>query len=697
MSDRIGIDTGGTFTDFVWLDESGELKIYKELSTPKDPSVSVLRGIKVMKVAASTSVIHGSTVATNALLERKGARTALITTAGFGDVLAIGRQNRPELYSLVPQKPEPLVPKKWRFEIIERITSEGEVLIPLELSQVSSIFSRICDDNIESVAICLLFSFLRPEHEQLIRSEIRKQHDEMRLRNQKAGYANFHISLSCEVLPEFREYERTSTTVINAYVTPIMGRYLRQMSKGISPRKLSVMQSNGGIASVETGATLAARTVLSGPAGGVVGARYVASSAGFENIITFDMGGTSTDVALCAQQLPLTSEGVIDAMPLRTPMIDIHTVGAGGGSLARIDAAGALLVGPQSAGANPGPACYPRERPFLKGLDELRATTTDANLVLGRLDSENFLGGSMTLDLSAGRQAVAEVARFIGRASIEATALDIIQVANATMERAVRRISVERGYDPRHFTMVAFGGAGPLHACDLAAALLIPRVLIPTMPGVLSALGMLAAPPTKDFSQTIMVKIEEGDSDEMIGLEGLFGNLEELALEAMAKEGYSPHALSIKRSFDMRYAGQSFELRVGIVDDARISSIVSSFHDAHFQRYGYKQEDAQVEIVNIRVTAVADFEPPPIPKIGEGNTDPSPAVIGDKEVWFGAVPLKTPLYLRSLLMAGNIIDGPGVIFQYDTTTIIPPKWQAAVDERGNLIISYTISTEEGDK
>jgi N-methylhydantoinase A len=451
------------------------------------------------------------------------------------------------------------------------------------------------------------------------------------------------------------------------------------------------MQSNGGIASVDTAATQAARTVLSGPAGGVVGARYVASSAGFENIITFDMGGTSTDVALCAPQLPLTSEGVIDSMPLRTPMIDIHTVGAGGGSLARIDTVGALLVGPQSAGADPGPACYPRERPIQKSLDELRATTTDANLVLGRLDPENFLGGSMTLDLSAGRQAVDEIARLIGGTSIEAAALDIIQVANATMERAVRRISVERGFDPRHFTMVAFGGAGPLHACDLAKALLIPRVLIPTTPGVLSALGMLAAPPTKDFSQTIMVKIEEVDSDELIGLEGVFGNLEEMAFNAMAKDGFLPSALLIYRSFDMRYVGQSFELRLQMPNNARKSSIASSFHDAHFQRYGYQQPEAPMEIVNIRVTAVADFEPPPIPKVEEGEPDPSLAVIGDKEVWFDTVPLKTSLYSRSLLKAGNIIDGPAVIFQYDTTTIIPPEWQAVVDERGNLIISYTNS------
>ena len=445
---------------------------------------------------------------------------------------------------------------------------------------------------------------------------------------------------------------------------------------------------------MDTAATQAARTVLSGPAGGVVGARYVANSAGIENIITFDMGGTSTDVALCAAQLPLTSEGVIDSMPLRTPMIDIHTVGAGGGSLARIDTVGALFVGPQSAGADPGPACYPRERPFPKSLDKLRATTTDANLVLGRLDPENFLGGSMTLDLSAGRQAVAEIARLIGGASIEAAALDIIQVANATMERAIRRISVERGFDPRHFTMVAFGGAGPLHACDRAKALLIPRVLIPTTPGVLSALGMLAAPPTKDFSQTIMVKIEDSDSDELIGLEGVFGNLEEMAFDAMAKDGYLPGALSIYRSFDMRYVGQSFELRLQMPGNARISSIVSSFHDAHFQRYGYQQPEAQMEIVNIRVTVVADFEAPPIPKVGEGEPDPSPAVIGDKEVWFDSLPLKTSLYSRSLLKAGNIIDGPGVIFQYDTTNIIPPEWQALVDERGNLIISYT-NTGEG--
>lgn len=376
---RLGVDTGGTFTDFVWLDENGRFHLHKQLSTPADPSAAILAGIQRRHIPDTAEVIHGSTVATNALLERRGVRTALITTQGFADVLAIGRQNRPDLYALVPQKPEPLVPKKWRFELPERVSAQGDILLPLDLTTLPPILAQLAADNIESVAICLLFSFLRPEHEQAIQTAITQSSSPL------------HISLSSDILPEYREYERTATTVINAYVAPLMSRYLARLAAGLAPRHLAVMQSNGGIINAQTAAVHAARTALSGPAGGVVGARYVAQLAGFNEIITFDMGGTSTDVALCPGKLPTTATGEIAGLPLRLPLIDIHTVGAGGGSLAYVDAGGALHVGPQSAGAEPGPACYGKRE--AAGSAILSATTTDANLVLGRLDAAHFFGG----------------------------------------------------------------------------------------------------------------------------------------------------------------------------------------------------------------------------------------------------------------------------------------------------------------
>ena len=425
MNQRLGVDTGGTFTDFVWLSEDGRTQIHKQLSTPHDPSEAILAGMAGMNVPETADIVHGSTVATNALLERKGARTALITTKGFADVLAIGRQNRPDIYALVPQKPPPLVPAPWRLEVGERVTANGMVLHPLNLNELPAIWQTLQAEQIESVAVCLLFSFLHPQHEQQIREFLLQQ----------AG-DTLHISLSSDILPEYREYERTATTVINAYVAPLMTRYLRRLAAGVEPRRLSVMQSNGGIISAATAGEEAARTVLSGPAGGVVGARFVAEQAGFPDIITFDMGGTSTDVALCPGRLPTTASGEIAGLPLRLPIIDIHTVGAGGGSIASVDAGGALQAGPESAGAFPGPACYGRSQSPLP-------TVTDANLVLGRLDADHFLGGTMRLDETAAREALAGLAQKMDVADLETAAWGIIQVANANMERAIADMTAE--------------------------------------------------------------------------------------------------------------------------------------------------------------------------------------------------------------------------------------------------------------
>ena len=682
MTQRLGVDTGGTFTDFVWLDEDGRYQIHKQLSTPQDPSEAILMGMATMAVPETAVVVHGSTVATNALLERKGARTALITTKGFADVLAIGRQNRPDIYALVPQKPPPLVPAAWRFEVEERVTATGEIVWPLNLTDLPALWQQLQSEQIQSIAICLLFSFLHPWHEQQIRQFLRAQ----------AAAESLHISLSSDILPEYREYERTATTVINAYVAPLMTRYLQRLADGVQPRRLSVMQSNGGIISTHTAGDEAARTVLSGPAGGVVGARFVAEQAGFPEIITFDMGGTSTDVALCPGRLPTTASGEIAGLPLRLPIIDIHTVGAGGGSIAYVDAGGALQVGPESAGAFPGPACYGRSPKGRNdpGLDnetpDLLATVTDANLVLGRLDAARFLGGSMRLDEAAARQALADLAAEMKVATAETAAWGVIQVANANMERAIRRISVERGYDPRRFTLMPFGGAGPLHACELAESLQIPRVLVPPVPGVLSALGMLVAAPTKDYSQTIMRRVSQWTETDEAWLVQESAPLAARALAEMAAEGHDEAALALSYRLDVRYKGQSHELTVPW--ETGHSDITELFHAAHEQRYGYRLPAGEMmELVTLRVTAVAPVVPPEIPEESANSSDASKAVLGQKSVWFKQQPQPTTLYSREELQPGNQFAGPAIVFQYDTTLVIPPHWETAVDSYHNLILT----------
>lgn len=668
MTLRLGVDTGGTFTDFVFLDGDGRYQINKQLSTPDDPSQAILSGMTTMDVPETAAVVHGSTVATNALLEYKGARTALLTTKGFADLLAIGRQNRPDIYALVPQKPPPLVPSTWRFEVDERVTAAGEVLRPLNVADLEAIVPQFQEAQIESVAVCLLFSFLHPAHEQQIRHFLRE-----RLGPQ------LHISLSSEILPEYREYERTATTVINAYVAPLMTRYLKRLAAGIRPRRLSVMQSNGGLISAEKAGIEAAQTVLSGPAGGVVGARFLAEQAGFSDIITFDMGGTSTDVALCPGRLPTTAVGEIAHLPLRLPIIDIHTVGAGGGSLATVDAGGALLVGPESAGAFPGPACYGRT----PANSTPKPTTTDANLVLGRLDADNFLGGTMRLDETAGYQAFQGLAKEMAVEDAETAAWGVIQVANANMERAIRRISVERGYDPRRFTLVPFGGAGPLHACELAQSLQIPRVLIPPVPGVLSALGMLVAAPTKDYSQTVMRQAVQWAEADEAWLSAAFAPLKDRAVAEMTAEGHAKENLTLKYALDMRYQGQSHELTIPW--QAEAGQVTEKFHGAHQQRYGYCLKDGEaVEIVTLRLTAVAPVTPPAIPQEPLREAEAATAVIGQKQVWFGQKPQMATLYSRDLLKPGHQFAGPAIVFQYDTTTVIPPGWETAVDGYHNL-------------
>lgn len=670
----LGIDVGGTFTDLVLLDGAGRVRIHKLLTSARDPSVAILQGIADLEAGPEAVVVHGATVATNALLERTGARTALVTTQGFRDVLEIGRQTRSDLYALHPTRPEPLVPGRWRLGLPERVDCHGRVLLALDPAATDAAARQILADGVESVAVCFLFSFLNRDHERQVRERIAA------LGGEDAPF----VSLSSEVVPEYREYERASTTVINAYVAPLMARYLANLEQGLEGRRLRVMQSNGGSISAAAARALAARTALSGPAGGVVGAFSLAHQAGYPQAITFDMGGTSTDVSLCAGRIQETSEGTIAGLPLRLPIIDIHTVGAGGGSIARLDAGGALRVGPESAGSDPGPVCYGRE-------EAGEITVTDANLVLGRLDAEHFLGGRMALDLDRTLDRMQELARRLSLPR-EAAAWGVIRVANSNMERAIRTISVERGHDPRRFTLVAFGGAGPLHACELAAALRIPRVLVPPHPGVLSALGMILADVVKDYAQTVMLPVEQAQAGH---LQHLFGPLYEQAQTDLQAEGLGSDQIELLPALDMRYVGQSYELTIrpegGV--EAGPDRLATAFHQAHRQRFSYASQAEPVEIVNLRLKAIG-HTPKPLPEPQPpGSVDPRAACIGYKPVFFAdpdrpsaARPIPAALYERGRLTPGKMVVGPAIIFQLDTTIVVPPGWAGSVDGWSNLIL-----------
>ncbi len=662
----IGVDTGGTFTDFVMI-RDGHVHTYKVPSTPGDFAQGVLEGVRSLLSGAAASrthpfnLIHSSTVATNALLERKGARTALITTRGFRDVLEIGRQARPELYNLFVDRSEPLVPQNLRHEVDERLSAEGKVLIPFDEEQAGRVLDSLDGQNVESVAVCLLFSFMRPQHERSLVRAARKR--------------GFDVSASSEILPEFREYERTSTTVANAYVSPAVSSYLQRLgrsAKRLGARHLRIMQSNGGSLSVRAASERAVSTLLSGPAAGVIGALSVARQAlgpgngpgrGEVKIITFDMGGTSTDVSLVNGEYSVTNEGSIGGHPVRVPMIDIHTVGAGGGSLASVDAGGALHVGPQSAGAHPGPACY--------GTSE-DAAVTDANLLLGFISPEYFLGGRMTLDRERAENALQRLADRLGTNAVRA-ARAVIRIVNSNMERAIRVISVERGFDPREFTLVSFGGAGGLHACHLAEALDIPRVLIPRNPGVLSAWGALAADVVKDYSRTVMLPLRAAAEKK---LSNAFSQLERQAQTDLQREGFQKGKGMLFRSLDIRYAGQSYELTVPF--NGRLDSAAKGFHRAHARRYGHSAPAELVEIVTARVRAVGRSEKPALGPVAGGRKDGRKAIIKKH----GSL----VLYGRDQLLAGNVLTGPALIIEDFATTLIPGGWQGKVDKWGNLLL-----------
>ena len=665
-----GIDVGGTFTDFAIL-KDGALIVHKLPSTPDDPSRSIIQGIDELDVRAS-SFVHGSTVATNALLERRGARTALVTTLGFEDVLEIGRQSRSNLYDLDLDRTPALVPRELRFGLKERVDYTGATLDSPSPEDLEALGSAIREAEVDAVAVSLLFSFLNPLHEEMLRETLEGSHN---------GQKPF-LSVSFHVLPEFREYERTSTVVVNAYVGPAMARYLEAL-QGALGSGLRVMQSSGGSINASLAAQQPVRTVLSGPAGGVVGAFHVSSQAGYTDIITLDMGGTSTDVSLCPGRIKETTSSSQAGHPISVPMIEIHTVGAGGGSIARVDAGGALQVGPESAGADPGPACY--------GNGE-HITVTDANLILGRLQPEHFLGGRLALDYGRAQGLIQGLAEEI-RTAVPEAALGIIRVVNASMERAIRTISLERGYDPREFTLVPFGGAGPMHGCELAGEMGIPRVLVPQNPGILSALGVAIADIVKDYSKTVMLRGQDIDRER---LRQEFVALEDQASAEMGREGLDVEQAVAQRALDLRYVGQSYELTVDCPPSLLKGSnskrtpaqaISGAFHKAHKQRFGYSDPSEAVEIVSLRLKMVVPVDKPQSePEAPDGHS-PKRAQVGEAPVVFRNGAHDTPLYLRQELHCGNRVPGPALVLQMDSTTVIPPGWAAEVDAFGNLVMT----------
>ena len=657
----LGVDIGGTFTDFALI-AGGRVRVFKTSSTPADPTDAVMQGLRDLQAPPDAEVSHGSTVATNALLERKGARTALLVTEGFEDMLEIGRQNRPALYDFGVERPSQLVPPELRIGVPERLGSRGEVVVPLSAGDAERIARLAREGGAEAVAVSLLFSFLNPAHERLLKEAL------------DGLGGDLFLSVSSNLLPEYREYERASAVVVNAYVGPPMARYLRRLGDALGPR-LRIMHSGGGSLSVERAAQEPVRTLLSGPAGGVVGAFHLASQAGFSQVITFDMGGTSTDVSLCPGRVQETTSAQVGGYPMRMPTIDIHTVGAGGGSIARVDPGGALLVGPQSAGADPGPACYGRGE---------QVTVTDANLVLGRLDEGRFLDGRMSLDVERSRFYVNRLAAELGQDAAE-TAEGVLRVANAAMERALRAISLERGFDPRRFTLVAFGGAGPMHACALAEGLGITRVLAPPHPGVLSALGAAMADVVKDYSHTLLLQESQVDAD---ALGNAFRPMEEQAREDLGAEGFGRAMLRFQRFLDVRYVGQSYELTVPCppLGAGAAGAAARRFHRAHRRRYGHSDPSQPTEVVTARLKAIGPVEKPVVAPMEEGGRDPSAALVDERPVVFNGKPLPARCYDRSRLLPGNAIAGPGLVFQMDATTVLPPGWTARVDGYGNLVL-----------
>ena len=671
---RVAIDTGGTFTDCVWV-ERGEIRMLKVFSTPADPSQAIVEALGRIGRPASLTLLHGTTVGSNTLLQRKGARVALVTTAGFEDAIEIGRQARPRLYDFFFDRVAPLVPADLRFGVQERVDSEGKVLEAPSPEELRSLVEKVRSARPEAIAISLLFSFANPEHERTLASAL-------------GGLGP--LSVSHQILPEFREYERTSTVVMNAYLQPIVQRYLENLERRTaewltrggketqqaaslqdSQARIFVMQSSGGITALRSAAREPVRTVLSGPAGGVVGAAAMARVSGFERIISFDMGGTSTDVALIDRDIRAGSQAEIAGLPVGVPMLDIHTVGAGGGSIARFDAAGALRVGPESAAADPGPICYGRG---------VQPTVTDANLLLGRLQPHHFLGGEFTLDLERTRRLVGQWLRQQRSAlTLEKFAAGVIRVVNATMEKAIRVVSIERGYDAREFVLVAFGGAGGLHACELAEGLGIPRVIVPALPGALSAFGILVSDVVKDYSRTVLWRALDKLPTQQ--LEREFAELRRSAEKDFRVEDWQG-VIHYQPGVDVRYRGQGYELNIPYT-----RRLIDDFRREHQRRYGYVYPDRELELVTLRLRAMIQSPTHGRTRLpGRPGRDQRGSLAEHATVFLGGKKLRTTIYARDHLPIGKEYSGPAVVTEYSATTIVPPGRRFGLDRAGNLVI-----------
>ena len=697
---RIGVDIGGTFTDGTLVDSnSGRVTTSKVLSTPYDPASGFISAVQKLldlddsvKPEAVEHVVHATTVATNAIIEGKTAKTAFVTTEGFRDMLEIARQIRPSLYDLQFEKPAPLVPRQLCFEVPERLDAKGQVVTPLDEAALDEVVDRIAESGVEAVAVCLLHSYRNGDHEQRIGKAI------------AAKLPNVIISLSSEVVPEFREYLRASTTVINSSVAPIVRTYLASISKKLHAlnitSELLVMQSSGGVYPAAAASENPVFMVESGPAAGAVAAASLGTALGYPNVISFDMGGTTAKASLIRNGQPnITKDysvggaaqsgtgafGGASGYPIRTPVVDLVEIGAGGGSIAWVDSGGALRVGPQSAGADPGPVCY--------GLGGEQPTITDANLVLGRLDPAYFAGGEMSLNLDAAREAIrTQCAEPLGL-SVEAAAHGIVEIANTAMVNALRLVSVQRGHDPRDFMLVGFGGAGPAHAVRLAEQAGIPRVLIPQGPGTASALGLLVTDVRMEGSSTLIIRSDEIEHSRIASE---FDRLEAAGREAHSVAASASGTPLFERTIEMRYWGQSFELSVpapssSTIDQAWMNELTESFHDAHEMAYGFRAKDEPVELVNLRLTTIGKIVRPQMQKLKSIGTDVFVAFKGERPVYFaensgekGVV--QTPVYDRSKLPAGAVFEGPAIIEEPDCTTVIHPAWTVTVDEFGNLEI-----------
>ena len=667
----LGVDTGGTFTDFVLFaspssegtSKASELRTHKVLSTPGAPEQAILQGIEEMGLAGDVrnglvKIVHGSTVATNAALEGKGVKTAFITNTGFADILTIARQTRPHLYRLQsPPIPAP-VPRELCLEADGRIDSHGREIEPLNKASLEALVQILQQQKPEAVAISLLFSFLSPDHEKAIASFLVDELD----------YAPF-ITSSFEVLPEYREYERGIATWLNATLGPLVSEYLLRLKALIQPSRLSVMQSSGGTIDAEQASRKSVNLLLSGPAGGLAAASFLSRLIEQKRLLTFDMGGTSTDVALLNGEINLTTEGRIGDYPVAVPMVDMHTIGAGGGSVAMVDAGGLLQVGPQSAGATPGPACY--------GQGGTLATVTDANLVLGRIRADAFLGGSMPLDIAASRAVIRPLAEALSL-TIEETASGIIRVANEHMARALRVISVARGHDPKTFRLCCFGGAGGLHICALAEAMGMYSAMVPVHAGVLSAMGMFLAPVERQLSRTHQVLLDELDPAQS---DDIFEKMAAQGLQELAEEGVNAENTSMEYRADLRYQGQSTSLTIAWDS---VSEAGEQFHTAHQQRYGHRL-DSPLELVNLRLS-IREIKEAPILETGV-SPDLADA-ISSKATIYG-MDQSVPVVHRAQLGSGNSVSGPALLMETNATTWLAPTWRATCDPYGNLMLERT--------